>query len=76
MQPIVNGLEDRYGKNLEFRLLNANSQEGGEAFRYYQLFGHPGYVILDLDGQVVWSGLGEQSSEALEEQILGVLKGP
>ena len=73
MAPVVNGLEERYGVQIDFRWMDVNSAEGGEAFRYHQLLGHPGYVLLNPEGQVLWTGLGEQSKETLEEQLLTAL---
>lgn len=73
MEPVVNGLEESYGARMDFRWLDANSSSGGEAFRHYQLVGHPSYVLVNPDGQVLWTGFGEQSGDALEEQIQIVL---
>ena len=73
MEPVVNGLEASYGEQVDFRLLDVNSDQGGEAFRRYQLLGHPSYIILNPDGEVIWSGLGEQPSDFLEVQLMAAL---
>ncbi len=73
MQPVVNGLNQTYGDRIEFRELDANAPDGQQAFRAYSLPGHPGYVLLDPQGEVLWMGFGEQSRESLEAQLLAAL---
>ena len=74
MQPVVNGLEQTYADQIEFRELNANSPDGQQAFRAYALPGHPGYVLLDPQGEILWKGFGEQSRETIETQLKPALE--
>ena len=76
MEPVVNGINDAYGDQIDFRRLNVNSPDGLEAFKYYKLIGHPAYVILNPDGQVVWSGIGEKSEAEMIQQITAILPTP
>jgi hypothetical protein len=76
MEPVVNGLEQTYIEEVEIRWIDANSVDGGAAFRHYKLLGHPSYVILDPDGLVLWSGLGELTQEELSQQITDILTQP
>ena len=69
MVPVVNGLEDKYRDKVEFRLIDANSPTGKAAFQAYSLRGHPGFILLSPDGTTLWTGVGEQPAEILEEQI-------
>lgn len=69
MEPVVNGLEDTYRAQVEFQLINANSTEGQKSFRFYALPGHPGFVILNPSGVVLWRGFGEQSKESIEVEL-------
>jgi len=69
MEPVVNGLEAEFDDQLEFRRIDANGSDGQKAFRSLNLRGHPSYVILNPDAEVLWSGLGEQSHDALDEYI-------
>jgi len=73
MQPVVNGLEQTYADQIEFRELNANAPDGQQAFRAYALPGHPGYVLLNPQGEILWKGFGEQSRESIETQLLSAL---
>jgi hypothetical protein len=65
MQPVVDGLEDEYHDHIEFQRLDANSQDGGDAFRAFGLRGHPSFVIIDPQGAVLWLSLGEQPREVI-----------
>lgn len=69
MEPVVNGLEGEFDADVEFRRIDANSTEGQEIFHSFSLRGHPSYVILNPDADVLWLGLGEQPQDILEEQI-------
>ena len=74
MQPVVNGLNENYEDQIEFRELDANTPDGQQAFRAYALPGHPGFVLLNPEGEVLWRGFGEQSQESIEEQIIAALE--
>ena len=80
MTPVVNGLETTFGEQVEIRSLDAASGQGRSVFQNYGLPGHPSYVILDPQGEVLWSAFGPQSAGALEdvveEAILKVSSGP
>ena len=73
MAPVVNGLENAYGEQVDFRRMDANSAAGGPAFQHYKLLGHPSYVLLNPDGQVMWKGLGELTNAELEGQLQAAL---
>lgn len=70
MEPVVNGLEETYRGQVDFLRIEANSPAGKTAYQTYNLRGHPGYVFLSPDGATLWSGIGQQPSAFLEEQIL------
>ena len=69
MKPVVNGLEQTYGGEIDFLWLNAGAGEGREAFLYYNLRGHPSYILLAPDGEVLWRGIGPMNRDALEQAI-------
>lgn len=73
MQPVVNGLKQTYTDQIEFRELDANTPNGQQAFRAYALPGHPGYVLLDPNGEILWRGFGELSRESIETQLQSVM---
>jgi hypothetical protein len=76
MEPVVNGLEEDYRAQIEFRALNAADPAGQRAFQAYALPGHPGYVLIDPGGEVLWKGFGELSGESIRSQLDASLSGP
>ena len=68
MMPIVDGLEADYGERITFRRLNA-AADGQALFQRYNLRGHPAYVILDAQGNVIWRRVGSVPREVLEQGI-------
>ncbi|HKJ37762.1 MAG TPA: hypothetical protein VJ972_03230 [Anaerolineales bacterium] len=70
----MNGLEQTYADQIEFRELDANAPDGQQAFRAYALPGHPGYILLDPQGEVLWRGFGEQSLEDIQRQLDAALE--
>ncbi len=76
MEPVVDGLEEVYNAQVDFRRIDANSQDGRKFFQAYGLRGHPSFVVIDPGGEVLWTGLGEQSEEMLAQALQGVLSEP
>ena len=72
----MNGLAQTYSQAIEVRKLDVNSQEGNQAFTQYQLPGHPGFVLLDPRGRVLWKGFGEQAGQQIEAKVRSALKAP
>jgi hypothetical protein len=68
-QPIVNGLEEKYGSRIAFLRVDASTQEGQRAFTAARLAGHPGFLILKPDGSELWRAVGEQTESALSTGI-------
>jgi thioredoxin-like negative regulator of GroEL len=63
MAPIVDGLEEEYGRRVAFQRLNVDEHNGRLAAQTYRVRGHPAIVMLDARGKVVWSRVGVQSVE-------------
>ena len=76
MEPVVGGFEDFYASKVEFRRIDANSQDGRTIFQAYRLLGHPSFVVINPEGEVLWTGLGEQSEETLTQTLQDVLSEP
>lgn len=74
MEPIVDGLEQQYGEQIAFQRLNVNLAEGKAALEYYRLRGHPAYVILDSDGKMRWTAVGQLPVNVLTLQLDKVLE--
>lgn len=69
MQPIVNGLEAEFAGEVAVATYDANTAEGQALMRAYGLRGHPSYVIVDIDGNRLWSLSGQTSDTALRNQM-------
>ena len=69
MEPVVNGLKEKYMSDVEFRYIDAYSEEGQPIFQQFKLQGHPSYVLLNPAGDILWQSVGEQPIELLEENI-------
>ena len=74
MQPIVDGLENKYQETVEFKQINASTAEGLEIFNAYSLFGHPSYLVLDDTGKVLWQSVGEQPVDIIESALNAALE--
>lgn len=74
MQPIVDGLENKYQETVEFKQINASTSEGVEVFNSYALFGHPSYLILDDTGKILWKSVGELPAEHIEKVLKAALE--
>ena len=76
MEPVVNGLEENYGEEVDFRRLNATDPAGRAAFDAYRLRGHPSYLILNPAGEVLWQAVGEVDGQIIDKQIQTALSPP
>ena len=72
MQPIVHGLEEEFGDTVTFTYQDAATADGQEQLRAYGLRGHPSYVIVTADGEVLWSMTGQTTAETLRAQLVRV----
>jgi hypothetical protein len=69
MTPVVNGLETAFADVVDFRSLDATSGIGQRAFNSYGLPGHPSYLILDPQGEVLLRSFGPQTKQVLADAI-------
>ncbi len=72
MMPIVDGLEGDYQEGIVFIRLNAAVDQGKETFRYYNLLGHPSFLLLNPAGDVLWSGIGEISEGIIDSELMKI----
>ena len=69
MEPIVNGLETDFEKDVTFDRVDASSDRGRAAMEAYTLRGHPSYIILDADGDALWQATGQMEESVLRSQL-------
>jgi len=70
----VNGLEDEFGKDIEFVRLNAIEPEALRLQQTYGLRGHPSVAILDSAGKVAKLYFGPETAELLREDLTAVIQ--
>ncbi len=73
MTPVVSGLEIDFAEVVDFRSLDAASGIGQRAFNSYGLPGHPSYLILDPQGEVLWRNFGPQTRETITTAVEGAI---
>ncbi|MFC1974783.1 thioredoxin family protein [Chloroflexota bacterium] len=73
MTPIVDGLEQQYGKQIAVRRVNAAEGDGPAIMQNYRIPGHPTLMIFDSEGQEVKRLIGPQPVTAVEETMQEVL---
>ena len=69
MEPVVNGLEVEFDAQVEFRRITAGGSDGRVIFEFFGLRGHPAYIILNPQGDVLWQGLGELPLDSMQAEI-------
>jgi len=74
MQPVVDGLEAEFAQKIALIQVNVSTSEGRKIFASYSLLGHPAYLLLNEDGEILWQGVGEQPELLLREAIAQVLE--
>lgn len=73
MQPIVHGLEQTYGDEIDFVLLNIDDPDTLEAQRQYGFRVQPHFVLVDADGEVITQWLGYNSANVFEDAFAELL---
>ena len=74
MDPIVDGLEKKYGRDFKIVRVNVDRSQGKKLAREQGMIGQPSYVLFDRSGEPVRRLMGAQNSETFEieiERILG-----
>lgn len=76
MEPIVNGLETEFGRQLQVIRLDAAVPANADLELSYGLRGHPAFVVLAADEAVTATFVGPQSEAVLREAVTAVLRQP
>ena len=69
MKPVVGGLDERYGDKVAFANVDYNSAPNAELAERYEVLGHPTYVVLGADGEVIQSFRGYTEGAELEAAL-------
>lgn len=74
MQPIVNGLEDEYGSEIDFVKINIDDPSSAAAKQLYGFRSQPFFVMVNADGQVVDEWRGYTDATLFEQTFTTVLQ--
>ena len=73
MEPIVNGLEKKHGKDFKIARVNVDKSQGKQLAREYGCVGQPAFVLFDRSGEQVRVLMGAQSTATFEQEIDRIL---
>jgi thioredoxin-like negative regulator of GroEL len=73
MAPIVDGLEQQFGKQVAVQRINAEVGAGPEIMKAYRIPGHPAVMVVDATGHETARFFGPQSAESLAAELENVL---
>lgn len=67
MKPIVDGLEDEYGQQIDFIYLNIDDNATLQARQTYGFRYQPHFILLDAEGNIINEWLGYNSANVFTE---------
>jgi thioredoxin-related protein len=73
MEPIVNGLEEKYGRDFNIVRVNVETGAGKQLAREYGCIGQPSFVLFDRSGEQVRMLMGAQTAATFEAEIERIL---
>jgi len=69
MRPIVNGLKPAYQDKVDFIEPNFDDPANQEIIQKYHVPGHPSFIVLDRNGQVVARIIGGSDRDTLKAAL-------
>ena len=76
MEPIVDGLEHKYGSDFPIVRVDIADREGQQLAREHGCIGQPAFVLFDRAGEQVRVLMGAQPSATFEQEIERILAQP
>ena len=73
MNPIVDGLEEKYGRDFRIVRVDVDDRQGKQLAREYGCIGQPAFVLFDRSGEQVRRLMGAQTKETFEQEIGKIL---
>ena len=74
MQPIVHGLENEYGSDIEFVFVNIDDPNSAELKQQYGFRYQPHFLLVGTDGEVIEEWLGYTDASLFEQTFATVLE--
>ena len=66
-------LQAEYAGQIEFVTVDANSRAGADFSDLYGIRGHPGFVAINANGEVVHAALGPFEEEGLRDLVASLV---
>ncbi len=66
-------LQAQYADQIEFVTVDANTRAGADFSDLYGIRGHPGFVAIDANGEVVHAALGPFEEEGLRDLVASLV---
>jgi thioredoxin-like negative regulator of GroEL len=73
MEPIVNGLDEKYGADFIIVRVNVDESQGKQLAREYGCIGQPAFVLFNASGEQVRRLMGAQTAETFQQEIEHIL---
>jgi thioredoxin-like negative regulator of GroEL len=74
MEPIVDGLEEKYAGDFKIVRIDVDTSQGKQLAREHGCIGQPAYVFFDRSGEQVRRLMGAQTAETFEQEIERILE--
>jgi thioredoxin-like negative regulator of GroEL len=74
MEPIVDGLADKYGENFKIVRVNVDNARGRQLAQEYGCIGQPAFVLFDGSGEQVRMLMGAQTIKTFEQEIERIIQ--
>lgn len=73
MEPIVDGLEEEYGRALNIVRVDIDTARGKKLAREHAFIGQPTFIFFDSSGEEVRRLMGPQDPEVLRREVERIL---
>ena len=73
MNPIVDGLEEKYDEDFKVVRINVGNSAGKQLAREHGCIGQPAFVLFGESGEQVRRLMGAQTSETFEQEFERIL---
>jgi thioredoxin-like negative regulator of GroEL len=73
MEPIVDGLGEKYGRDFKIVRVNVDHSQGKNLAREHGIIGQPAFILFDRSGEEVRRLIGAQTAATFERQIERIL---
>ena len=74
MEPIVDGLEEKYGRDFRIVRVDIDTARGKSLAKEHAFIGQPTFLLFDSSGEEVRRLMGPQDPEVLGREIERILQ--